>query len=112
MSAARSRFAVSVGRSWLATKVSARLSACFTFWREEALADDHPAYEYFLRRQAYALWGFAQLAPRGSDSEAVARRVLGLMEGMQVLWLRDPSVDWVEDWERVTAGIPELGAGD
>jgi AcrR family transcriptional regulator len=77
----------------------------------EALADDHPAYEYFHRRQAYALWGFAQAAPPGSDPEVVARRVLALMEGLQVLWLRDPARDWLEDWDRVTADIPEFHAG-
>jgi AcrR family transcriptional regulator len=78
----------------------------------EALADDHPAYEYFRRRQAYALEGFAGMVPPGSDRESVARRVLGLMEGLQVLWLRDPAVDWLEDWDRVTAGIPEFAADD
>ncbi len=78
----------------------------------EALADDHPAYEYFRRRQAYALAGFAGMVPPGSDRESVARRVLGLMEGLQVLWLREPAVDWLEDWDRVTAGIPEFAADD
>jgi hypothetical protein len=74
----------------------------------EALADDHPAYEFFRRREAFALEGFAQCAPPGSDTGAVARRVLALMEGLQVLWLRDPSLSWVADWERVTADLPEF----
>lgn len=74
----------------------------------EALAEDHPAHEYFRERQSRALRGFAGLAPPGCDAEAAALRVLGLMEGLQVLWLREPARDWVEDWNRVTASIPEL----
>jgi AcrR family transcriptional regulator len=74
----------------------------------EALDEEHPAYEYFRKRQARALRGFAGLAPPGSDADAVARRAIALMEGLQVLWLRDPSRDWLQDWMHVTAGIPEL----
>jgi hypothetical protein len=74
----------------------------------ESLYPDHPAHDYFCERQAWVLEELARLAPPGSDPGAVARRVLALLEGLQLQWLRDLSRDWVEDWDRVAADIPEL----
>jgi hypothetical protein len=44
----------------------------------------------------------------GSDAAALARHALALLEGLELQWLRDPSRNWVEDWDRVAAGIPEF----
>jgi AcrR family transcriptional regulator len=74
----------------------------------ESLDAGHPAHEHFRERQTWVLESLAELAPAGSDAHAVARRVLALLEGLQLQWLRDPSRNWVEDWERVAVGVPEL----
>jgi AcrR family transcriptional regulator len=74
----------------------------------ESLDPEHPAHDYFCERQAWVLEELARLAPPSSDADAVARRVLALMEGLQLQWLRDHSRDWVEDWDRLAADIPEL----
>ena len=80
----------------------------YSVLQAESLDPDHPAHSYFAERQTRALAGFAQLAPAGSDADAVARRVLALMEGLQLQWLRDPPPDWVQEWQRVTADFPDL----
>jgi AcrR family transcriptional regulator len=74
----------------------------------ESLDPEHPAHDYFQRRQAWVLLELARLAPSGADGAVVARRILALMEGLQLQWLRDPSRDWVEDWRRVASDVPEL----
>lgn len=74
----------------------------------ESLTPDHPAHEYFTRRQRITLDGFARLAPSGVDRNALARHLLAVMDGLQLQWLRDPAVDLVVEWERVAAEIAGL----
>lgn len=74
----------------------------------ESLDPQHPAHEHFRERQRWVLEGLAECAPVGSDAAALARHALALLEGLELQWLRDPSRNWVEDWDRVAAGIPEF----
>ena len=74
----------------------------------ESLDPKHPAHEDFRERQRWVLDGLAACAPVGSDATALARHAVALLEGLQLQWLRDASRNWVEDWDRVAAGIPEF----
>lgn len=71
----------------------------------ESLAPDHPAHGYFMERQEHALALFRHLAGAGEGAEALARKVLALMDGLQLQWLRDPSLDFAETWRRMAADI-------
>jgi AcrR family transcriptional regulator len=65
----------------------------------EALDPSHPAHDYFQRRQAKAL---ADLAPvltgLDRDPREVAIEVLAFLDGLQLAWLRDPTIDLVGQW--------------
>jgi len=61
----------------------------------EALEPEHPAYEYFLRRLTWSRELLREAAtPWHSDPDGFAIEVLSFMEGLQVLWLRDPTIDF------------------
>ena len=71
----------------------------------ESLAPDHPAHGYFMERQEHTLAIFRHLAGAGEEAEALARKVLALMDGLQLQWLRDPTLDFAETWRRMVVGI-------
>lgn len=71
----------------------------------ESLAPVHPAHEYFVGRQERTLALFRRLAGDGPDADLLARKVLALMDGLQLQWLRDPALDFVQTWLRVAEGI-------
>lgn len=75
----------------------------------ESLSPDHPAHEYFVRRQRVALAGFARLGPPGIDDNALACHLLAVMDGLQLQWLREPSADLIAAWDMVASGIAGLG---
>jgi hypothetical protein len=56
---------------------------------------------FFLGRRQQALARLALLTKDHTDQpESLARQVLSMMDGLQVRWLRDPSViDLVQEWE-------------
>ena len=68
----------------------------------EATSPSHPAHAFFVARytslvgtiaRAYReLAGAGRLAP-GLDPDLAARRLVAVMDGLQVQWLLDPSVD-------------------
>ena len=61
----------------------------------EALEPDHPANEYFRRRLAWSRQLLREAAsPWHSDPDGFAIQCLAFMEGLQVLWLRDPTIDF------------------
>jgi AcrR family transcriptional regulator len=65
----------------------------------ESLDEGHPAHEYFCARQARSLRAVATLvSPWHPAPESFARQVLSFAAGMQLLWLRDPSVDFAAEW--------------
>ncbi len=76
----------------------------------EALNPEHPAHAYFADRQRQTLAAFASAAPAGADGEAVARHLLAVMDGLQLQWLREPSVDLLQEWRRIARTIDVLRA--
>lgn len=55
----------------------------------EALNREHPAHDYFQRREAMVLDEFANmLAGHAENSRGAARKILALLEGLQEHWLR------------------------
>jgi AcrR family transcriptional regulator len=61
----------------------------------EALDPEHPAHEYFRRRLAWS----RKLLREGAetwhpDPEGFAIEVLSFMDGLQLNWLRDPTIDF------------------
>ncbi len=55
----------------------------------EAMNRDHPAYDYFQRREGLVLAQFvAILTGQTPDPRGMARVVLGLIAGLEQLWLR------------------------
>lgn len=71
----------------------------------ESLAPYHPAHEYFIERQAHTLALFRHLAGDKEGADALARKVLALMDGLQLQWLRNPDMDFPETWRRMAAEI-------
>jgi AcrR family transcriptional regulator len=57
--------------------------------QSEALNREHPAHEFFLRRQTMVLGQFAKImAGHVEDPDAAARKLLALIEGLEHQWLR------------------------
>jgi AcrR family transcriptional regulator len=57
--------------------------------QSEALNRDHPAHDYFLRREEMVLTEFANiLAGLADDPRGAARQILALMTGLEQQWLR------------------------
>lgn len=75
----------------------------------ESLDAEHPAHAYFTDRQRQALAAFAAAAPASApDPEALARHVLAAMDGLQLQWLREPSVDLVAAWSVLARSVAGL----
>ena len=76
----------------------------FAVLQAESLAPDHPAHDYFVARQQRILSELTSLAKDVSDApETLARRVIALMDGVQLQWLRSPGSDLPQLWA-ATAG--------
>lgn len=73
--------------------------------QSESLNPEHPAHDYFADRQRRGLKAYAALAEnRVAQPRELAVRVMALMDGLQMLWLRDPAgIDLVETWEASSA---------
>lgn len=78
----------------------------YSVLRNESLATDHPTYEYFVARDRMALDEFERIfAPFVDSPGSFARRVLALMGGLEEQWLRDPSMDLVEEWDLAISSL-------
>jgi AcrR family transcriptional regulator len=76
----------------------------FAVLEAESLAPDHPAHDYFVARQQRILEDLTTLAKDVTDApETMARRIIALMDGLQLQWLRSPGLDLPELWAS-TAG--------
>jgi AcrR family transcriptional regulator len=73
----------------------------FAVLEVESLNPGHPAHEYFAVRQDRVVASFAALAAGLTDHpERLARRIVAMMDGLQMQWLREPgTIDLVEEWE-------------
>ena len=77
----------------------------------EALDPGHPAHEYFRRRLAWSRELLRQGAsPWHPDPDGFAIEVLSFMDGLQLNWLRDPTIDFeaqaMSFVDRILAGYP------
>lgn len=72
----------------------------FTVLSSEALDPSHPAHDYFNRRleltRAALRDGCANWHP---DPERVTDQTLAFLDGLQLMWLRDPSIPYAKLWE-------------
>jgi hypothetical protein len=77
----------------------------YTVLNGESLDPAHPAHEYFLTRERWALDLFASAA-RGSGGEQQALQVLAAMDGLQLRWLRDlDGIDLVAEWDAIAGRL-------
>jgi AcrR family transcriptional regulator len=74
----------------------------------ESLTPDHPAHDFFAERQRRTFALLSRWKPPDADSEALARHVLALLDGLQLQWLRDPEMDLLAAWRAVSRQIPGL----
>lgn len=83
----------------------------FAVLEAESLAPGHPAHDYFRARQRRILATMSALAEgHAPDPRALAGQVVALMDGLQILWLREPeTIDLVTAWDtaadRLFAGL-------
>lgn len=71
--------------------------------RAEALIVDHPARDFFLRRERGTIELFSQLVEAHvAEPDATALQIMAVMNGLEVQWLReDCQFDLVAAWDRV-----------
>jgi len=65
----------------------------------EALDVDHPAHQYFIDRWQRTIgWLATALEGMGRPGRDVAVEVHSFMDGLQLNWLRDPTIDFTGQW--------------
>ncbi len=77
----------------------------------ESLSPEHPAFNWWLRREVAMLDLFTRLLhPFVSNPAAIARQTLALIDGLSLQWLRaDGAMDIGAEWDRMLARLlPEL----
>ncbi|GAB3710758.1 TetR/AcrR family transcriptional regulator [Mariniluteicoccus flavus] len=80
------------------------LTRLYTILAAEALSPDHPAYAYFRTRQRRVQDLFAaKVVAWHADPPAAALQVIAHLDGLQLHWLRDPTIDIVDQWDAFAA---------
>lgn len=85
----------------------------YTILRSEALYEEHPAYEYFRKRDAMFDLLAVSLDGKVANPLSFARMLMSTMAGLEVLWLRFPEkIDLVQEWDLAVERIlgVKLGA--
>jgi hypothetical protein len=78
----------------------------FAMLRAEALVPEHPAYHFFVTRQAATIATLAAWLRSTDYPESTARQALAVMEGLEQQWLReDLKFDLVEEWDKAAERI-------
>ena len=76
----------------------------YTVLSAEALDPAHPAHEYFRRRLATSRATLAdQLFAWHPEPDRAAVELLAFLDGLQLNWLRDPTIDFTAQWETYAA---------
>lgn len=81
----------------------------FAVLQAESLTPDHPAHAYFVARQQRILdeiTALAKAAGGPAPPETTARRVMALMDGVQLQWLRSPGSDLIQLWADTVGDLP------
>lgn len=96
-----------------------QMVALFSMLLGEAVAVDHPAHGYFVRRYEQVRADITQylidakqehgLAP-GIDAGALANILIAVLDGLQYQWLLDPSVDMSASYATLAAIIRAVGS--
>jgi AcrR family transcriptional regulator len=77
-----------------------RIVQLYTVLSAEALDPQHPAHDYFVERLANSRAGFEEYVfAWHRDPARCAVQVLAFLDGLQINWLRDQSIDLVAEWE-------------
>ncbi|WP_147681334.1 TetR/AcrR family transcriptional regulator [Actinomyces ruminicola] len=72
----------------------------------ESLNPDHPAHRYFQERERLVLESFARTASELPLAPLERGRLaLSLMDGLQLRWLRDRSIDLLAQWRALAAAL-------
>jgi hypothetical protein len=69
----------------------------FTVLSAEALDESHPAHGYFrdrIVRGRMEILASSMFGPEATEEDAID--FMAYMDGLQLMWLRDPSIDFVE----------------
>jgi hypothetical protein len=76
--------------------------ARFDALEREALDPDHPAYEYFVRRDESNFELMRPFVEREfADPEAVLRMLRIVMDGLRLSWIRNPELDRLAEWRAI-----------
>jgi AcrR family transcriptional regulator len=71
----------------------------YTLLEAESLTPGHPARTYFEDRQRYTLQAITEAAAGlHPHPERLAQQLLALLDGLQIQWLRDESMDLLAAW--------------
>lgn len=77
-----------------------RIVQLYTVLSAEALDPEHPAHEYFRHRLVTARASLSQnLFAWHPTPELCATQLLAFLDGAQLNWLRDPTIDLLAEWE-------------
>ena len=72
----------------------------YTTLSAEALEPGHPASAYFIDRLAVVRTGLQELVLAWHPfPDLAANELIGYLEGLQLQWLRDPTIDFERQWE-------------
>jgi AcrR family transcriptional regulator len=72
----------------------------YTVLASEALSVDHPAHDAFKQRLEWSRgWLEDAVRPWHPDPASFALQYLSFIDGLQLNWLRDPSIDIRREWQ-------------
>jgi AcrR family transcriptional regulator len=73
--------------------------ALFTVLGVEAMDPRHPAHTYFAQRTRAALETMSTLLGWKPDPAIAARQLIAFWQGLETLWIADPSTDFLQVWD-------------
>lgn len=83
----------------------------FTRIAAASVEPDHPAHEFFATRYALLREQIQSTGSAGSEQAAWQARVMvAVVDGLQLQWLHDPSIDMAADIDRLTTVLTALEA--
>jgi AcrR family transcriptional regulator len=87
-----------------------QLVQLYTVLSAEALDPSHPAHGYFQDRLVTARTTLERrLFAWHPQPSIVAIQLLAFLDGLQLNWLRDPTIDFLAHWETFADGLYEAG---
>lgn len=102
---------------WRLCRILIRLDAenpgrarLYTVLESESITPDHPAHDYFLKREQRLLGHFRSTVPREvEDPEALARRAMAVVSGFRLQWLKTGQhIEPAEMWEQMNTALREM----